>query len=126
MARAHATYRPRAVEPVGVSLVRRLLGRDWLLGWLLVGPVLLILLTLLIYPFFDAILLSFQERFIGQTGTWIGFANYAELLGRDSLFLKATVITLVITGGAAVALVLLAGLRITRRVRAARRTREST
>jgi Family of unknown function (DUF6049) len=35
-------------------------------------------------------------------------------------------VTLVITGGAAVALVLLAGLRITRRVRAARRTREST
>ena len=100
MARAQATYRPRAVEPVGVSLVRRLLGRDWLLGWLLVGPVFLILLTLLIYPFVDAILLSFQERFIGKAGTWIGLRNYADLFKPNSLFLKAAWNTLAITGGA--------------------------
>jgi multiple sugar transport system permease protein len=100
MARAHATYRPQAVEPVEVSLVRRLLGRDWLLGWLLVGPVVLILLTLLIYPFLDAILLSFQERFIGKTGSWVGLRNYADLFKPDSLFLKAAWNTVAITGGA--------------------------
>jgi multiple sugar transport system permease protein len=101
MARAQATYRP-AVEPVGANVVRRLLGRDWLLGWLLVGPVFLILLTLLIYPFFDAILLSFQERFIGKAGTWIGLRNYADLFKPNSLFLKAAWNTVAITGGAIV------------------------
>ena len=101
MARAEATYRP-AVKPVGANTVRRMLGRDWLLGWLLVGPVFLILLTLLIYPFFDAILLSFQERFIGKAGTWIGLRNYADLFKPNSLFLKAAWNTLAITGGAIV------------------------
>jgi len=38
MARAQATYTP-AVEPVGTNVVRRLLGRDWLLGWMLVGSI---------------------------------------------------------------------------------------
>src|ERR671917_82612 len=99
MARAEATYRP-AVKPVGTNVVRRLLGRDWLLGWLLVGPVVLILLTLLIYPFLDAILLSFQERFIGKTGTWIGLRNYENLFRPNSLFLKAAWNTVAITGGA--------------------------
>ena len=54
-----------------------MLGRDWLLSWLMVGPVVLIVLALLIYPFVDAILLSFQDRFIGKAGTWIGLDNYA-------------------------------------------------
>ena len=99
MAKAQATYTP-AVEPVGTNMVRRLLGRDWLLGWLLVGPVFLILLTLLIYPFVDAILLSFQERFIGKAGTWIGLRNYTDLFKPNSLFLKAAWNTVAITGGA--------------------------
>jgi len=82
--------------------LRHTLGRDWALGWLFVLPTVLIVCSLLIYPFVDAILLSFQDRFIDQTGTWVGFANYAELLGRDTIFVRATVITLVITGGAVI------------------------
>ena len=81
--------------------LRRVLGRDWVLSWLMVGPVLLIVTALLIYPFLDAFLLSFQERFIGQTGTWIGFANYANLFtGGDGIFLKAAGITFVLTAAA--------------------------
>jgi multiple sugar transport system permease protein len=93
----HSTAVPASRE---VTL-RRTLGRDWLLGWVFVGPVVLIVASLLIYPFLDAILLSFQDRFIGQTGTWVGLANYAEFFTNpNSLFLKATAITLVVTGGA--------------------------
>jgi multiple sugar transport system permease protein len=87
--------------PRGVA-ARKALGRDWVLGWLFVAPTVLIVCSLLIYPFVDAILLSFQERFIGQEGTWVGLANYAELLGRDSLFLRATGITLMLTAGAVI------------------------
>ena len=65
---------PRRAAPCDASL-----GPDWQLGWLLVAPVVLHRHRLLIYPFIDAILLSFQERFIGKTGTWVGLANYAAL-----------------------------------------------
>jgi multiple sugar transport system permease protein len=77
------------------------LGRDWVLSWLMIGPVVLIVTALLIYPFLDAFLLSFQERFIGQTGTWIGIDNYVALFtGADGLFLKAIGVTFVLTGAA--------------------------
>jgi multiple sugar transport system permease protein len=89
---AHAVSREVAL--------RHIFGRDWVLGWLFVLPTVVVVCSLLIYPFVDAILLSFQDRFIGQTGTWIGFQNYAELLARDSAFIKATWVTFVITGGA--------------------------
>ncbi len=95
-----AQPRPYAASR-GVAM-RQTFGRDWALGWLFVAPTVLIVVSLLIYPFVDAILLSFQERFIGQQGTWIGLANYANLLGRDSLFLRATGITLLLTGGAVI------------------------
>jgi len=85
------------------SVVRRWLGTDWRLGWLLVGPVFLILMALLVYPFFDAILLSFQSRFIGKAGTWIGLRNYTDLFTNpNSHFAQAAVNTVVITGGAIV------------------------
>jgi len=77
------------------------LGRDWLLSWLMVGPVVLIVVALLIYPFLDAFVLSFQERFIGQTGAWVGLQNYAYLVnGSDQLFWKAFAITCAFTGAA--------------------------
>jgi ABC-type sugar transport system permease subunit len=102
MAEIQAAYPPQTLGRHRLSLVRRLLGRDWLLGWLLVLPVLLILLALLLYPFLDAILLSFQERFIGKDGTWVGLRNYADLFKPDSLFLKAAWNTVAITGSAIV------------------------
>lgn len=83
------------------SAVRRVLGPEWQLGWLLVAPVVLIVSALLIYPFIDAILLSFQERFIGKTGTWVGAANYVDLVSNaSSPWLKAAWTTLLVTGGA--------------------------
>jgi multiple sugar transport system permease protein len=91
----------RQHEGARTSPLQRVLGRDWLLSWLMVGPVVLIVLALLIYPFVDAILLSFQDRFIGKTGTWIGLDNYAAFFnGVDSGFGKAFLVTFVFTGGA--------------------------
>jgi multiple sugar transport system permease protein len=87
-----------APRPLGL---RRVLGPDWLLGWLFIGPAALIIIALLIYPFVDAILLSFQERFIGKTGTWVGLRNYVDFFTNpNSLFLKAAWTTLVVTGSA--------------------------
>jgi multiple sugar transport system permease protein len=108
VARVEATYTPKVAKGLRTGsgqagVVRRLLGTDWRLGWLLVGPVFLILMALLIYPFFDAILLSFQSRFIGKAGAWVGFRNYTDLFTNpNSHFLKAAANTVVITGGAIV------------------------
>jgi multiple sugar transport system permease protein len=79
----------------------RVLGRDWALGWLLVAPVGVIIIALLAYPFVDAIALSFQERFIGKTGTWVGLRNYTNFLTNPNThFLKAALNTLILTGAA--------------------------
>lgn len=75
------------------------MGRDWVLGWLLVAPVVVIVLALLLYPFIDAILLSFKEQFIGKSGTWVGLQNYVDLLSKpDESFPKAAWNTVAITG----------------------------
>ncbi len=59
----------------GMSMYRR----DSILGYFLVAPVVICLAALVIYPFFFAIWISFTDRVIGQTGTFIGFANYRYL-----------------------------------------------
>ncbi len=100
MAEIQVISPPRPLDRHRLGVARRLLGRDWFLGWMLVLPVFLILLALLLYPFLDAILLSFQERFIGKDGTWVGLRNYADLFKPNSLFLKAAWNTVAITGGA--------------------------
>jgi multiple sugar transport system permease protein len=72
-----------------------------MLGWLLVSPVVLIVCSLLIYPFLDSIALSFQNRFIGKEGTWVGVANYAELVSSTGTpWVHAALVTLAITGAA--------------------------
>jgi multiple sugar transport system permease protein len=91
----------KTVSSPRAGYLRRRLGPDWQLGWLLVAPVVIIVTALLIYPFIDAILLSFQERFIGKTGTWVGLANYAALFSdTNTPWVKAAVTTLAVTGGA--------------------------
>jgi multiple sugar transport system permease protein len=87
------------LRPTRGRSLRRVLGPEWMLGWLLVSPVVLIVTTLLIYPFMDSIALSFQSRFIGKEGTWVGLANYAELVsGTSTPWVHAALVTLAITG----------------------------
>src|SRR5258708_26674785 len=67
----------------------------------MVAPVVTIVSGRLIYSFSDVILLSFQAGFIGKTGTWVGFANYAAVFADTTTpWVKAALTTLVVTGGA--------------------------
>jgi multiple sugar transport system permease protein len=50
-------------------------------------PTILVLLFVVIYPFFSAISISFQDKMIGGDASYIGLANYYELFG-DRTFLK--------------------------------------
>lgn len=78
-----AAPRPAATRSSAVSL-RHMLGRDWATAWLFLAPCMVVILGLIAYPFFSAILLSFQAKLVGSPGTWVGLQNYRELLfGRD-------------------------------------------
>jgi multiple sugar transport system permease protein len=99
---SQAVY-PKTIRASGPARLRSVLGPDWALGWVMTAPVVLIVLALLAYPFVDAIVLSFQERFIGKEGTWIGLRNYEDFFTNpNNYFLKAALVTLVYTGGAVV------------------------
>ena len=57
------------------------------LAFLFLLPTVLVLTCVVLYPFFYAILLSFQEKAPGLPGRFIGFGNYLELFS-DREFLQ--------------------------------------
>ena len=77
---------------------RRVLGRDWTSAWLFLAPCIVVIVGLIAYPFFSAILLSFQAKLVGAPGTWVGLQNYQELLfGRDvgGVFRQSVVVSII-------------------------------
>lgn len=71
--------------------------RERMLGYLLVLPICICLITLVVYPFFFAIWISFTNRTVGTIGEFIGFANY-RYLARQSSFQATIWNTIVIVG----------------------------
>ncbi|MCU0500887.1 MAG: sugar ABC transporter permease, partial [Anaerolineae bacterium] len=70
------------------------LDRDSTLGPVMIAPAAILLIVLIAYPFVSSIYLSLTNRVIARpdTGQFIWFRNYAELL-KDSIFLQTTVNT---------------------------------
>jgi len=94
-----SVFAPYAAESTMPVRLRHYLGRDWLLGWAMLLPVLLVVLGLITYPFFVAISMSFQDRLLGaSTFTWVGLANYAEFFQGGSFALLALWNTFLYTG----------------------------
>lgn len=56
------------------------LRRDSLLAWLLLVPLLAVVAVMIAYPFGVGVLLSFEQQVVGGSPTWVGLANYAQLL----------------------------------------------
>jgi ABC-type sugar transport system permease subunit len=54
--------------------------RELIGGLLLLAPVLLIMLGLVVYPFFYAIWLSFLEKSVGAVGQFVGLRNFAYVI----------------------------------------------
>ena len=71
-----------------------LAGRQALTGYLLVLPAVLLLLGLVAYPFFFAISISFTDRLVGQTGSWVGLDNFRYLFNNPS-FVKTVQNTII-------------------------------
>jgi multiple sugar transport system permease protein len=75
---------------------QRMLGRDWITGWLFVLPMVLLLFGLIGYPFIRAIWLSLHNAVGVRTGDFVGLQNYANLWA-DDFFLRAVSVTIVFT-----------------------------
>jgi len=78
----------RAIAPVtnARSPLWQKLGRDVVLAYLLLLPLILILFLLLAYPIGSAIWITLQDKTIGMVGRFIGLENYRELLFNDPFF----------------------------------------
>ncbi|MFD9336487.1 carbohydrate ABC transporter permease [Streptomyces sp. NPDC060028] len=91
---------------------RRSLPSGWL-PYLLVGPAVLSLATLLLYPLIKNVILSFQDinkiEFIQRKYPFAGFDNYTELLG-DSRFWTVVVRSFAFTAGNVVLIMVLGSL----------------
>jgi len=68
------------VEPSGIAVARRFLERDAVLGYLWVTPALLLLGTLIAYPFLLALYWSLTSRSAGSVGAFVGLDNFVYLL----------------------------------------------
>lgn len=97
--------RASAVTTARKGVLRRALGRDWKLGWVLVVPIVAVLVGLITYPFILAIILSFTDKMIGRPYHFVGLENYRDVLfGAEfgSVFGKSVVNTALYTVGAVV------------------------
>ncbi len=62
-------------------------------AWLLMLPLLVVMIAVIGWPLIDTVRLSFTDaRLVGTEGTFVGFDNYAKMLG-GSNFLRAFVTT---------------------------------
>jgi ABC-type sugar transport system permease subunit len=91
-----AAVRPRP----GVGL-RRVLGPDYRMGFLFVTPIVLLVLSLIAYPFTYAIYLSMTHKLVGLPPVFVGFENYIRLAW-DGFFQRAVVNSFVFTFGSVV------------------------
>jgi multiple sugar transport system permease protein len=87
-----ATTPRTALRRLGGPRVR-LLNREAPLGWLLLGPALLLLLVFVAYPFMFGIWLSLTNSQIGVNGHFIGIANFA-FERSDTVFIQSFVNTI--------------------------------
>ena len=85
------TKAPAADQPTSSSFWRvskRVLGRDWPVGFLFVAPTVILLFGLIGYPLFDALRLSFYNVTGVTNRGWVGLDNY-ERLWNDRQFRSA-------------------------------------
>ena len=57
------------------------------LAYMFLLPTLVVLATVVAYPFFSAIWISLQDKVAGLPGKWVGLGNYAELIHGENFLL---------------------------------------
>ncbi len=78
--------------------LKRWLGPDYRLGFLFVLPMVVLVLTLVAYPFCYAVYLSLTRKYVGMPPVFVGFENYVKLTF-DGFFQRAVANSFVFTFG---------------------------
>jgi ABC-type sugar transport system permease subunit len=91
---------PAALEPGAGRRdgLRRWLGPDYRMGFLFVGPIVVLTLALVAYPFCYAIYLSLTRKYVGMPPIFVGLENYVKLT-YDGFFQRAVVNSFIFTFG---------------------------
>jgi ABC-type sugar transport system permease subunit len=76
--------------------MRRVLGPDWQVAFPFVLPMILLMAGLILYPFLDAVRLSFTTRTITGVTNFVGLQNYQDLL-HDRTFKDAVRVSFIYT-----------------------------
>jgi len=76
----------------------RWLGPDYRLGFLFVLPIVVLVLSLVAYPFGYAVYLSLTRKYVGVPPVFVGFENYVKLT-HDGFFQRAVANSAVFTFG---------------------------
>jgi len=84
--------RPTGARQTWDSRLRRLLGQDWAPGLLFALPLIVLLLTIIAWPFVRALWMSFHSVFGPRWGPWVGLRNYSQQL-EDPIFWRSFLIT---------------------------------
>ncbi len=78
-----AVRRQEAMHALGrgrvVAFLKKSTVRESLLAYVFIGPMVVILLVLIAYPFLNAIYLSMTDKIVGYPPIFVGLKNYAEL-----------------------------------------------
>jgi multiple sugar transport system permease protein len=70
------------------DIMRSIFGRDWSVALPFVAPLVIIMLGLILWPFLNAVYISFTVRNIRREEIFVGLANYMRLL-EDTDYLQA-------------------------------------
>lgn len=117
----------RARHVVRRSRLSTLLDHEQALGYLLVGPVVLLLAGLVAYPFAIAVGYALSDRTLAEAGEWVGLDNFAALADnqiyrqtlRNTFVFTAGSVVMRLVFGVGLALLLNEAFRFRRIVRAA-------
>ncbi|MGZ3145689.1 ABC transporter permease [Lentzea chajnantorensis] len=90
-----APVRPAPNRSPSLSSTQRALGRDWRLAAVFIGPTLLLVAGLILFPIIDSVVTSTTERH-GEDTVFVGLDNYTALAG-DTVFHKGVLNSFVFT-----------------------------
>jgi multiple sugar transport system permease protein len=88
-----------AVPPTAAAIHKVLdfFLRDQVVGYVLILPALILIASLIVYPFFYALWLSVSNAWVGSPGRFVGLANYLKLVN-NNIFRQTLQNSLVFTG----------------------------
>jgi multiple sugar transport system permease protein len=96
---ARLAVAPAALPRMG--LIARLLEDERVLGWILLLPTIILLVTFIAYPFVKGVWLALTSATVGVPGAYVGLKNFVKIWN-DSIFQQAAYNTFVYTGVATV------------------------